>query len=201
MTNDTRHGRLHWFEPAELSAEQRALYDGLVGRPRLQGSTAPPLTDEAGRLLGPLNAMLLNPAVGAAQLELGTRVRFNTRFTPRAREIVILELASKRRSSFEWCAHERVGRHAGLTEDELTALRTGAPAPTFDVTETLVRELTATLVRDRTFDDATFARAIAGIGEEGVMDLVAIAGYYDAVALSLSVWRPPLPAGTVAPFD
>lgn len=200
--SNAEHGRLHWYEPHELDAEQRALYDRIVARPRLQGEKAPPLIDDAGRLLGPLNAMLLNPAVGGALLELGTRVRFSTRFTPRVRQIAILSVAGQRRSGFEWRAHERVGRKEGLTEDELTALRTGGTAPTFDAEDTLVRELVGKLLHDRGLDDATFARAIAAIGEEKLMDLVSIVNYYDAVALSLSVWQPPYPAGVTAPaFD
>ena len=198
--NPAQHGRLRWFEPQELDASQRALYERIVGRPRLQGASAPSLTDDAGRLHGPLNAMLLNPAVGGAQLELGTRVRFDTRFTARAREIAILELSAQRRCGFEWCAHEPTGRKAGLTDAELAAIRTGEPAPTFDAEEALVRELVGTLVRERDLDDATFARATATLGEGKLMDLVAIVNYYDSVALSLAVWRPPYPPGAKSPF-
>jgi alkylhydroperoxidase family enzyme len=200
MTTSMRHGRLHWYTPDELDADQRALYDRIVARPRLQGASAPSLTDDAGRMHGPLNAMLLNPAVGAAQLELGTRVRFNTRFTGREREIAILEVAAQRRCSFEWCAHEPVGRKEGLTVEELTALRTGAPAPSFDATETLVRDTARTLVHERGLDDAAFANVVAALGEERLMDLVMIVAYYDLVGLSLGVWRPPLPAGATPPF-
>jgi alkylhydroperoxidase family enzyme len=191
--------RLRLFEPDELDAEQRALYDRIVARPRLRGGT-PSLVDDAGHLTGPLNAMLLNPEVCAVQLELGTKVRFATRLTDRAREIAILELAALRRSAFEWIAHERVARAAGLTDAELTAIRTGEPAPTLDPTETLVREAVRQLVRDRALDDATFAAAVATLGEGKLMDVIAIVTYYDLVALSLAVWQPPLPVGASSPF-
>jgi alkylhydroperoxidase family enzyme len=195
-----KHGRLHWFEPQELDEAQRALYERIVGRPRLQGASAPSLTDESGRLIGPLNAMLLNPALGAAELELGTAARFNTRLTARAREIAILELAALRRCAFEWCAHSAVGRMAGLSDAELAAICNGTPAPTLDAAEALVRELVGTLVRERDLDDATFARATETLGEGSLRDLVAIVNYYDAVALSIAVWRPPLRLGDTSPF-
>jgi alkylhydroperoxidase family enzyme len=191
--------RLRLFEPEELDADQRELYDRIVARPRLRGGT-PSLTDDAGRLTGPLNAMLLNPAVCAVQLELGTKVRFATRLTERAREIAILELAVLRRCGFEWIAHAPVGRTAGLTDAELTAIRTGEPAPTLDATETLVRKVVKSLVCDRGLDDATFAAAAATLGKEKLMDVVAIVTYYDLVALSVAVWQPPLPAGATSPF-
>jgi AhpD family alkylhydroperoxidase len=199
VTTEIHPERLRLFEPDELDAEQRALYDRIVARPRLPGGT-PSLIDEAGRLTGPLNAMMLNPAVCGVQLELGTKVRFATRLTDRAREIAILELAVLRRCGFEWIAHSPVGRKAGLTEEELAALLSGAPAPTFDATETIVRDVVRSLVVERGLDDATFAAAIATLGQGKLMDVVAIVTYYDLVALSIAVWQPPLPAGASSPF-
>jgi alkylhydroperoxidase family enzyme len=191
--------RLRLFKPDELDADQRALYDRIVNRPRLRGGT-PSLIDADGHLTGPLNAMLLNPAVCGVQLELGTKVRFATRLTDRAREIVILELAALRRSSFEWIAHAPVGKTAGLTDDELEALRTRTPAPTLDPVETIIREVAHALVLERGLDDALFERAVEALGREKLMDVVAIVTYYDLVALSLAVWQPPLPAGAPLPF-
>jgi alkylhydroperoxidase family enzyme len=192
--------RLRLFEPEELDAEQRALYDRILARPHLPGGPDS-LVDAAGRLTGPLNAMMLNPEVCAVQMELGTKVRFATRLGARGRQIAILELAALRKSGFEWVAHARIGAAAGLTDAELEALRTGAPVPTFDATETLLREVVRKLVCERGLDDATFAAAVATFGEAKLMDIVAIVSYYDLVALSLAVWRPPLPPGATPPFD
>jgi alkylhydroperoxidase family enzyme len=191
--------RLRLFKPDELDDEQRALYDRIVNRPRLKGGT-PSLIDAQGHLTGPLNAMLLNPAVCGVQLELGTKVRFATRLTQRAREIVILELATLRRCAFEWIAHAPVGKTAGLSDDELEALRTGKPAPTLDPTETIVRNVARSLVVDRGVSDELFAAAVEALGREKLMDIIAIVTYYDLVALSIAVWQPPLPAGATLPY-
>ncbi len=194
------HGRLPWFAPHELDASARALYDRIAGGPRAQGPQAFAMTDEGGRLHGPFNAMLVSPEVGSAMQELGAAIRYKSGLTARAREIAILELAVLRRSSFEWYAHERVGRQAGLTEEEITALHDGAAAPTLDANETLVRELVRTLVRERDLNDRTFAAAETALGERVLMDVIALVGYYDLLALSLRVWRTPLPAGTESAF-
>lgn len=58
-----------------------------------------------------------------------------------------------------------------------------------------MHELTGTLVRERDLDDAAFARARAELGERMLMELIALVGYYDLLALSMRVWRTPLPAG------
>jgi 4-carboxymuconolactone decarboxylase len=195
------HGRLPWFAPGELGANARALYDRIAGGARAQGPRAFALTEPDGRLNGPFNAMLLNPEVGNALQELGAAIRYRSGLTDRAREIAILEVSVLRRSSFEWYAHARVGKHAGLTDAEIAAIHDGAAAATLDATETLVRELVRTLLRERDLDDATYAAAAGVLGDVVLSDLIALVGYYDLLALSLRVWRTPLPAGTPSAFD
>lgn len=195
-----QHGRLPWFAPDDLDAQQRALYDDIAGGPRAAGRQAFPLTDEAGRLHGPFNALLVSPDVGGAVQALGSAIRYRSSLSARAREIAILELSVRRTCEFEWYAHVRVGRAAGLTDDELRTLQTGQPAPTLDASETLVRELVSVLLVARDLDDATYARAVTILGERTLMDLVALVGYYDLLALSLHVWRTPLPSGVEPGF-
>jgi len=194
------HGRLHWLAPEELDDEQRALYKGITGGARSQAPRTFSLTDERGRLNGPFNAMLVSPNVGVTLQELGSAIRFKSGFTGRAREIAILELAVLRTSEFEWYAHERVGLNAGLTHEELDAIKHGRSAPTLDAAETLIRSLVRTIAIDRDLDDATFATAVATLGEPLLNDLIALVGYYDLLALSLRIWRTPLPAGEASPF-
>lgn len=194
------HGRLPWLTPADLDEEQRALYGRIAGGPRAQGPQAFPLTDDGGRLHGPFNAMLQSPDVGTALQELGSAIRYKSALTARAREIAILELSVLRRAEFEWYAHERVGKAAGLTDAEIAALLTGDAVPTFDARETLVRDLVRTLVRERDLDDAAFEAAEKTLGRRGLMDVIALTGYYDLLALSLRVWRTPLPPGAKPPF-
>ena len=196
-----KSGRLTWYDPQTLDGEARELYDRIAGGPRAQGRQAFPLTDEAGRLNGPFNAMLVNPQVGTRVQELGSAIRYRTALTDRVREIAILEVAVVRKSAFEWYAHERVGRLAGLTDDELGALLRGAEAPTFDASERLARAVVKALIATRDIDDDLFAQAHAALGEVALADLIALAGYYDLLSLSLAAWRTPLPAGAESVFE
>ncbi len=193
--------RLPRYEPHQLGAEARELYDRIATGPRAQGRQAFPLTDEAGRLNGPFNAMLVNPQVGMHVQELGSAIRYRTALTDRVREIAILEVAVVRTCAFEWYAHERVGRLAGLTDDELAALLRGTDAPTFDANERVARAVVHALIATRDLDDDLFARAHAALGEVALADLIALAGYYDLLSLSLAAWRTPLPAGAESVFE
>ena len=192
------HGRLPWPRPEELDEPRRAVYDAIAGGPRATGPFR--LVDAEGRLEGPFNAMLVSPGVGSALQELGAAVRYRTSLPDRAREIAILALAALRRSDFEWYAHERVGRGAGLSDAELTALRDGGSPETFSGQERAVLDVTRALATAGDLDDEAFAAAESALGREALAELVVLVGYYDLLALSLRVWRTPVPAGESAPF-
>jgi 4-carboxymuconolactone decarboxylase len=194
------HGRLPWPTPAELNEPRRAVYDAIAGGPRATGPQSFRLTDDEGRLEGPFNAMLVSPGVGLALQDLGAAVRYRTSLTDRAREIAILALAALRRSDFEWYAHERVGRRAGLTDEEMSALLTGDDPSSLSDDETVLLRTTRLLGTAGDLDDDAFATAEAVLGREQLAELLVLVGYYDLLALSLRVWRTPLPAGESSPF-
>jgi alkylhydroperoxidase family enzyme len=195
-----RYGRLTWFEPATFDDAQQALYDYLTQGARIAGPDSLPRTDAAGRLYGPYNALLASPAFSRAFQEAGNVLRRDATYTPRCREIAILELAALRRCGFEWHAHEPPGRAVGLTGDEIAALRSGAPAPSFDAMETLVRAVTQALVRARDLDDDLYARAVAALGERALFELVMLVSYFDTLAVAIGVFRAELPPGREPPF-
>jgi AhpD family alkylhydroperoxidase len=195
-----KHGRLPWFHPSDLDAEARALYDRITGGPRAQGAQAFPLTDAAGRLHGPFNAMLVSPEIGGTLQEVGAAIRYRSALSHREREIAILEVSVVRRCEFEWYAHERVGRASGLTGDELHALLHADPSPTFDSREKLVRQVAQTCLLQRTLDDELHREAELVLGTRALMDCISLVGYYDLLALKMAVWQTPLPEGAAPVF-
>jgi 4-carboxymuconolactone decarboxylase len=59
------------------------------------------------------------------------------------------------------------------------------------------------LHRNQSISDATYGRAVATFGEQGVIDIVGISGYYTLLAMVLNTARTPVPAGHtpgLAPF-
>ncbi len=197
----TRRAREPRLEPGELSAEQRDLYDAIAGGPRGQGPQAFPLADDAGRLEGPFNAMLLSPGIGTAVQELGAALRYRGGLGDRAREVAILELATLRRSEFEWYAHERLARRSGLDAQEIEAIRTNGAASRLSDDEAVVRRTVRRFVVDRDIGDAEFAEAEQRLGAAALAELIFLVGYYDMLALSLRVWRTPLPSGVPPTFE
>jgi 4-carboxymuconolactone decarboxylase len=184
--------RLPKLAPGDLSEEQRALYDAIAGGRRAQGPQLFQLVDDAKCLEGPFNAFLLQPRLGTALQAVGTSVRYETSLSDRAREIAILVVSVHWDSDFEWYAHEAVGRHVGLTSEELEDLRAGR-FDRFAGEEAAVARTAASLVAQGDLDDATYEAAVQDLGLAQVFELTTLVGYYATLALQLRVFRVGLP--------
>jgi 4-carboxymuconolactone decarboxylase len=180
--------RIAKLPPRALDADQRAVYDAIVGGPRARGAQLFRLVDSDGALEGPFNAFLLQPHLGAALQALGSAVRYETTLSDRSREIAILVVAAHWDSSFEWYAHEAVGRHVGLTDDELDGIRAGS-YDGLPGAEGVVALTADRLVRDGDLDDAAYSSAVATLGQAALFELLTLVGYYAALALQLRVYR------------
>ena len=186
--------RLAVLSSDEMTTEQVDLYREILAGPRGQGPRAVQLSSGAGGLAGPFNAMLYAPTVGHALQELGAAIRFGTKLTPRIREMAILVVAQAWDSGYEQASHEPIGRDAGLTESELDALRADTDPKFADEQESVAYSTARALTVARDLDDQEYAAAIAALGEEGLVELSTLVGYYATLALQLRIFRVPAPA-------
>jgi 4-carboxymuconolactone decarboxylase len=184
--------RLQGLPPSSLTPAQLAVYTSIASGPRAAGS-AFPLVDAEGALVGPFNAMLLQPALGDALQALGAAVRYATSLTGRAREIAILVVARVQDSGFERYAHEAAGSRAGLSPAELAALASGDISIFADPVERSVAETVTALASRGDLTDEEFAAARDGLGTALLFELTTLVGYYGTLALQLRVFRVPAP--------
>ena len=54
--------------------------------------------------------------------------------------------------------------------------------------------------RTQSVSDATYARATGKVGEQGVIDVLGITGYYTMLAMVMNTARTPLPDGVKPPL-
>jgi 4-carboxymuconolactone decarboxylase len=184
--------RLAVLSSEEMTTEQRELYRDILAGPRGQGPRTVQLSSGAGGLAGPFNAMLYAPPVGHALQELGVAIRFRTQLAPRVRETAILVVAQVWDSGYERASHEPIGREAGLTEPEIEALRAGTDPGFSDKEEqvaySVVRSLTGPAAD---LDDEEYETAVAVLGEQALVELSTLVGYYATLALQLRIFRVP----------
>ena len=192
MTNaDQLPGRLAPRNPSRLDESGRAVYDRIIAS-RSQGRTSPfPLVDADGALVGPFNAMVAAPHVGGPLAELGAALRYRGHLTDRARELSILTVAARRNSDFEWQSHYGIAANLGITVDVLDAIHDGVDPSLTDPTERVVVAGAARLLEGSELDDAEYRGLVELIGEDGLIELVVLVGYYELLARLLRVLRVP----------
>jgi 4-carboxymuconolactone decarboxylase len=186
--------RLASLRPGDLDAEQRVVYDAIAGGDRAKGVQHFPLAAADGSLNGPFGVMLHAPGVGAVLQDLGATLRFRTDLTLRSREIAILLVAQACGSEFEWWAHERVGRAAGLDDRELMELAMGRFSAS-DEQEQAVADLTVVLMTSSYVSDEEYAATRAVLNERQIVEVTTLVGYYRILAQLMTVFDVSVPEG------
>jgi 4-carboxymuconolactone decarboxylase len=181
--------RLTVLSSDQMTPEQAGLYREILNGPRGQGPRAVLLSTGAGGLAGPFNAMLYAPEVGHALQELGAAIRFRTQLTPRVREMAILVVAQAWNSEYERDSHEPIAREAGLTGPEIEALRAGVDPGFADEQERVAYAVVRALTGPADLDDQEYATAVAALGEQALVELSTLVGYYATLALQLRIFR------------
>ena len=97
----------------------------------------------------------------------------------RTREIVILRVAIRKRSRYEWAQHVRAARAAGVTDEEIRAIAAGTAAGLTGLLSRAVDELTD----DSTLSDDTYGELARHFGSEQLISLTFLVGTYSLLSL------------------
>jgi len=194
--------RLALLPPDRLNEAQRKIFDAVTKGPRMKntGANIGVKLDAPTGLPGPFNAWLYSPVIGNLVQELGAGLRFGNSLPHNLLEIAIIMIGKHWLAQFEFWAHAKLARQAGVSEAVIEAIRIGE-TPAFDKPDeaqiyTFVRELLDT----KRVSDATYAATREVIGEQGLVDLIALTGYYTMVSFTLNAFQVPLPEGQTYPF-
>jgi 4-carboxymuconolactone decarboxylase len=180
--------------PEQMTPEQRALAAAIQGGPR---ASVPGRDNSIG---GPFNPWLRSPEVGDKLQQLGAQLRFHSSIPAALNEFAILITAREWSSQYEWHAHHRLALAAGLPASIAADLAQGRRPEGMNDEQRIVYEFCTEMHRNRFVSDATFAAAKQSFGERGVIDLIAVSGYYVAVAMTLNTARVGLPEGVAPPL-
>src|SRR5882757_11347662 len=170
----------------QMSPAQRSVADAIMTGPRKS-------------IGGPFNAWLRSPVLADRLQKVGEYIRFNTSLDKRINEMAILMTAQAWGAQYEWYAHAPLALKAGLAPEVVKAIGAGEKPANMKDDEAIVWEFTTQLRRDHSVNDSIYAKALEKFGEQGVMDLIAVNGYYDVVSMTLNVARVAPPAGEELP--
>lgn len=173
--------------PEQMTPEQKALAEAITSGPR-------------GGLRGPFNAWLRSPAMGDRMQKLGEQVRYNSSLPRKLNEFAILITARAWDAKFEWYAHYPLALQGGLNPQIAADLAQGKRPRGMGPDETAIYDFCTELRRDRRVSDATYAAVHSLFGDQGIIDLIAVNGYYDMVSMTLNVAQVATPPDGALPL-
>ena len=144
---------------------------------------------------GPFVPLSRSPEVLRMATHIGKYLRTQSPVPTKLSELATLVTARRWSQNFEWFAHEKIARHAGLRDSIIAAIAEGRTPEGMAEDEAAVYAFCTETLYNGSVCDATYARSKALLGEQGIIDLVAICGYYTLIGLAMNVARTPLPDG------
>ena len=172
--------RLPELKPNDLTPAQKRVHDMIVSGPR-------------GNVPGPLAVWLRRADLAERAQALGQYCRYDSSLSPRLSELAILLTARYWAADYEWWAHEKHARAAGLSDAVIDAVREGK-TPAFERDdEAALYEVVTTLYRERTLPEPVYRRGLDALGESALVDLIGVMGYYALISMTINAFdvRPP----------
>lgn len=171
--------RLPLPELARLDGAQRAVYDSILAT--------------RGNLSGPFLAWMHSPVMASHAEKLGAFCRYNTVFSLVESELLILCVAARYQCVGEQQIHEPIALQAGLSQQAVAQLRAGDAPVLADDRQRLIHRIANELLNTHRVCDALYREGMAVFGEQGMVELVGIIGYYTFVAMTLNAFEMRMP--------
>ena len=146
-------------------------------------------------VFGPFVPLSRSPQLMIDAARMGTYLRFGNTLPRALCEFAIILQARRWTQEYEWYVHAADARTAGLPEEIIRAVAEGRRPEKMSDDQDIVYEFGRELNDLHAVTDRTYARALARFGEQGVMDLVGVNGFYSLISMVLNVGRTPLPKG------
>jgi 4-carboxymuconolactone decarboxylase len=153
------------------------------------------LVERKQEVFGPFVPLSRSPQLMINAAKMGTYLRFGNSLPRDVSEFAILLVSRRWTQQYEWYVHAADGRTAGLSEAIVQAVADGRRPEGMTEGMEIVYDFSNELNDFHSVTDRTYARMVAKYGEQGMMDLVGLNGYYSMISMVLNVGRTPLPPG------
>ena len=181
--------RLPTMPPEAMSAAQRASADELIAGPRKA-------------ILGPFIPLLRSPELMARVGKVCEYLRFDSVMEVRIRELAMCLVARHVTNQFEWLVHAPLALKAGVAQAVLDAVVVGKYPHSAVTDEAAAINLVTELLAHHGVCDASYAAALAVFGEQGVVELTTLVGYFAMVCWVMNVAHTPgQPQAAFSPLD
>ncbi len=169
---NTRHRtlRVSALGDDEMDEQQRELLRGVI----VPGGTS-----------NIFRTLVRHPGLFRRWMPFGGKL-LNGKLPARERELAILRVGWLCQSEYEWGQHVPIGRAAGLTDEEIGRIPSGAGAHGWSELDRTILTATDELHADACVGDASWARLSAEYDEKQLIELVMVIGHYHLVSFALN---------------
>lgn len=173
MTTERSKPRVPLVDDAKASPAVAATFERLAGT--------------RGSVTDVFRALAHSSGALSSVASVGEHIRYRSSLDPELRELAILTVAKVRRCDFEWEQHVVVAKELEIGPEVLEQVGTPqldrAPEPIGPA----VRYCRA-LAKGDEVDDETFERVHLLLGNQGVVDLTVLVGYYGLLANAIDAF-------------
>mgnify|MGYP006281649665 CR=1 FL=1 len=174
----TEPSRIKEIPADQMTAEQTKVFDDLVaGR---------------GKLLTPYKIWIHSPKLAAAMEKTGTFLNKAGSLSTREVELIICIIANHWKGEYVWAAHVKICLGLGYPQSVFDAIRAGQTPPLDNERERTIYDLATIAMAPGGGSDEVFGRAERVLGRNGIAEVVALLGYYSAVAMGMKLHRVPV---------
>jgi 4-carboxymuconolactone decarboxylase len=179
--------RLRPIPPEDWTDAQRTAAQDIINGPR-------------GALYGPFVPLLRSPELMGYAQKLGEYLRYRSAIGVRLSELAILVTAREWDQQVEWAIHAPIAQQVGVPPDVVAAIARRERPAALLVDEAVVYDFCLELHRHKRVSDRVYDDALALFGEQGVVDLMGVNGYYTFLAMVMNTARTAVPASSAAPL-
>lgn len=169
-----------------LSPEQKRVRDEIAGA-------------RSGQASGPFGVWLRVPGIADAANRLGNKLRAEGKLDKRLFELMVLVATRHWSAHYAFHVHEEHALKAGLEPAIIDAIRNRRRPDFTRDDDRLVYDTVSELIETRSLSDASYARAEAALGLELLIELIAAAGFYTMIAMTLVAFDVPARGGKRLP--
>lgn len=146
------------------------------------------LVRAGGRIGGPSVAYMRNPTLFRMNQAMGDCIRASS-LTPVERQIAVLVTVRHYGARYAWCVQVRASLAAGVTRETIDAINERRRPQLTQASEIAIWDVADSLAGKRALDDEGYARALAALGEQRLVDLVATIGFFSMVGTTLRAFE------------
>ena len=176
--------RLPELKPEDWNEAQRQVADDIASGPR-------------GSVRGPFPWLLRSPGIAGHVQRLGGYIRYDSALPGNLRELAILIVARFWRAQYEWFAHKPLALKEGVDEAVVDAIAERRRPEFSDGAEEAVFDFCTSTLQSHAASDEAYRTVLDRLGEEQLVDLVSLLGYYSLLAMIMATFQIPVPGDEV----